>query len=718
MTDRPPTPPAPAAPSEKGAAGRRVRRPRLALGAVALLAAGVAVPLFAQGPRVGANGGGGDAVTAKMAAKLLADYHVSGKGIDDETSKCLYGRFFEALDPAKLYFERTDLDYFRPYETRLDDAVKRGDLSFVNAVYDRYLARLKQRVGYAQRLIDQDFDFTTDESIVSDADEVQWAADPAEINDRWRKRIKYDVLQLTLEDEPIADIRERLHKRYSNFLSVEQQTEPADKLETFLTALAGCFDPHSSFMSEKTQEDFLISMNLSLEGIGAALQNEDGYVTVKQIIQGGAAEEDGRLHLEDKIIGVAQGGEAEFTDVVEMRIGNVVRLIRGESGTTVRLQILPHDGGEVQVVDLKRRKIELKDSAVRGDIYNTADRLGLPGGPRVGVVSIPSFYRDFAGANAGVEGFSSTSRDVERVLREFEANGGVDAVVVDLRYNGGGALTEAIQVTGLFIDRGPVVQVKDPTGRIEQQNDEAPGAVYSGPLVVLTNRLSASASEIFAGAIKDYGRGIVVGDETTHGKGTVQNVMPVPPRGLFNLLGEPQGALKLTIQQFYRVNGDSTQNLGVRSDVVLPSLWDHMEIGESFLDNALEFDRIGAAGFRPVGMASPAVAAQLQRASGARVANDEEFARTLKRIARFEEDQKKTTVSLNESVRRKEREEIKALSDEDEEDPEERQPGPGEGPVLTEGAYNDEVLRIVADYLTLLRGDQLAVAEAPASRNP
>ena len=705
MTD--PTSPPPAPPR-----GRQTPR-LLAGGLAAVFAAGLlAVPLFAQQGRRGGDDGG--ATTAKMAAKLLGDYHVSGRQIDDATSEELFDRFFEALDPAKLYFERADLDYFRDYRTRLDDAVKRGDLSFVNAVYDRYLARLKQRVGYAQRLIDADFDFTKDESIVSNADLIQWAATPDEMNERWRKRIKYDVLQLTLEDEPLADIRERLHKRYSNLLSVEQQTEPADKLETFITALAGTFDPHSSFMSEKTLEDFQISMNLSLEGIGAALQNEDGYVTVKQIIQGGAAEEDGRLHLDDRIIGVAQGGEAEFTDVVEMRIGNVVRLIRGESGTTVRLQVLPHDGGEAEVIDLVRRKVELKDSAVRGEIVPLGERLGLGLDPnrKVGVINIPSFYRDFAGASAGVEGFSSTSRDVRRVLREFEQAGGVDAVVVDLRYNGGGALTEAIEVTGLFIDRGPVVQVKDPAGRIEQQADEVPGAAYAGPLVVLTNRLSASASEIFAGAIKDYGRGVVVGDETTHGKGTVQNVMPVPPRGLFNLLGPAQGALKLTIQQFYRVNGDSTQNLGVRSDVVLPSMWDHMEIGESFLDNALEFDRVSAAGFRPLRMASPQVAAELQTASAARVTADEEFARTLKRIARFEEDQKKTTVSLNEEVRRREREEVKALSEDDDEEAEERQPGPGEGPVFREGAYNDEVLRIVADYLALLRGEQLAAAPA------
>ena len=393
-----------------GAAPRRV-----AGGLAAALAVGLlAVPLFAQNGRVGDDGAG--ATTAKMAAKLLGDYHVSGRQIDDATSTRLFERFFDALDPAKLYFERADLDHFRGWRTKLDDAVKRGDLSFVNAVYDRYLARLEQRVGYAQRLIDQEFDFTKDESIVSDPDLVDWAATPAEMNERWRKRIKYDVLQLALEDEPIEDVRERLHKRYSNFLAIEAQTEPADRLETFITALAETFDPHSSFMSEKTLEDFQISMNLSLEGIGAALQNEDGYVTVKQIIQGGAAEEDGRLQLEDRIIGVAQQGETEFTDVVEMRIGNVVRLIRGEKGTTVRLQILPAEGGEVEVIDLVRRKVELKDSAVRGEIVDLSERIGDGRTGRVGVVNIPSFYRDFAGASAGVEGFSSTSRDVRRVL--------------------------------------------------------------------------------------------------------------------------------------------------------------------------------------------------------------------------------------------------------------------------------------------------------------
>ena len=699
-----------------GVRGTGWRRPAALLALSCLLTVGLAATLNAQIDPVAADPaanrtGPADATTAKLAAQLLGRYHVGGQKLDDEISRQLFERFFETLDPFKLYFEADDVDDFRSAETRLDDFVLSGDLRFVDAVYERYLARLRDRVGLADRLIGADFDFTRDEEIVADPDLVAWANTPAEVQDRWRKRIKYDVLELRLEDEPIDDIRDRLRKRYSNLLAVATQADADDRVETFLTALANCFDPHSTFMSEKTLEDFQISMNLSLEGIGAALQNEDGYITVKQIIQGGAAEEDGRLGLEDRIIGVAQGGESEFTDVVEMRIGNVVRLIRGEKGTNVRLQVLPAGGGDAEVIELTRRKIELKDSAVRGEIYDVSDR--VPGAPavKVGVIHVPGFYRDFAGASAGVEGFSSASRDVRDVLGQFERAGGVDAVVVDLRYNGGGALTEAIEVTGLFIDQGPVVQVKNPDGRVKRHLDERPGVAWRGPLAVLTNRLSASASEIFAGAVKDYGRGIVVGDETTHGKGTVQNVMPVPRERLFAFLGNnvKQGALKLTIEQFYRVNGDSTQNLGVRSDVVLPSVLDHMELGEQYLDNALEFDRIGPADYRAVGMTGPALVADLRGKSQARVSGDPEWDRTAERIARFERDREKKTVSLNEQTRRRERAEREALAAADEEaEEQERQPGPGEGPILRDTPYNNEVLAVVADYVALLKNARTA----------
>ncbi|MCA9113277.1 MAG: PDZ domain-containing protein, partial [Planctomycetaceae bacterium] len=341
-------------------------------------------------------------------------------------------------------------------------------------------------------------------------------------------------------------------------------------LEIYLTTLTNCFDPHSSYMSPDTVKDFTIQMKLSLDGIGASLRSEDGYTIVHEIIPGGAAAEDGRLQVGDKIIGVGQA-EGEIEDIVDLKLRRVVEKIRGPRGTLVRLQVKP-ETGEVQIYDMIRKKIELKESEVKGEIIETDDRVGRKG--RIGLLSIPSFYRDFAGASGGGDNFKSAARDVETVLHDFARQGGVDAVVIDLRGNGGGSLTEAIEVSGHFIDHGPVVQVKDSDGRVRAYPDDRRGVLYSGPLVVLCNRTSASASEIFAGVIKDYHRGLIVGDSTTHGKGTVQNVMPVEPREMLNIFrpsnGADQGSLKLTISQFYRVNGDSTQNRGVQSDIVLP----------------------------------------------------------------------------------------------------------------------------------------------------
>ena len=404
-------------------------------------------------------------------------------------------------------------------------------------------------------------------------------------------------------------------------------------------------------MSKNTLEDFRISMELSLEGIGAALRSEDGYTTVAEVVPGGAAEKDGRLKVGDKIIGVAQANEKDFTDIVEMKLTRVVRLIRGAKDTVVRLQVKTADG-EIKTYDLTRQKIELKSSAVRGEIVDTGKRLG-DRAYRIGIVHIPSFYRDFRGAQAGAEDFKSTSRDVLKVLKEFRDQGGVDGIVVDLRYNGGGALAEAIEVSGLFIDKGPVVQVKEQDGSIRSHDDVDPAIAYSGPLVVLCNRLSASASEIFAGAIKDYHRGLVIGDTTTHGKGTVQQVMPVPPQ-LFAFLGnaEEHSALKLTVQQFYRVNGDSTQRIGVPSDIILPSMFDHLDLGEEFLDNALPFSKIAPAAYKPVGPDVDADSlAALRERSARRVAADPDFMKLQKDIVKFVDRKADKSISLNEQKR-------------------------------------------------------------------
>lgn len=646
-----------------------------------------------------------DATTTKLVCEMVARYHISQNEIGDKTSAALLERFIEQLDPQKLYFLKSDIDVLRQSRTELDDLLKEGSVEFAYETFDLYLKRLDERLAVATKIIDADHDFTVDESMIVDADDLDWAKSKSELDERWRKRIKYDLLNLKLDDTPLDEARERLHKRYHNIQSMAHQTEDSETLEMYLSALTHTFDPHSTYMSPETLEDFRIQMELSLEGIGAALKSEDGYTVVAQIVPGGAADKDGTLAVGDKITGVGQGEDGEIVDIIEMKLSKVVRLIRGKKGTIVRLQIKPADGGETKILKLTRQKIELKESAVNGEIIASPNRLAGRK-LRIGVINIPSFYRDFRGAQRGVKDFKSTSRDVRKVLDDFQISGGVDAVVVDLRTNGGGALSEAIEVTGLFIDRGPIVQVKEQNGNIKSHDDVEEGVLYAGPLVVLCNRLSASASEIFAGAIKDYKRGIVVGDTTTHGKGTVQNVMPVA-RQLFQLLNpQDRGALKLTIQQFYRINGDSTQNHGVRSDIVLPSLLDHMDLGESFLDNALPFERIAPAFYKSVELVNPQMIELLRKRSKQRVAADSEFQKKQQEIERYLARKNRKQITLSEEKLRRERAEDKKdeqASNEEEKTGEDKEP-----PVFPESPYNEEILSICLDYIDLLNGQKTA----------
>lgn len=644
--------------------------------------------------------------TTRLVCDMVERYHISRRPIDDDISRHLWERFFKALDPQKLYFTQEDLTHFRPLRDKLDDQLHQGDVSFCFAVYDRFLERVQQRLDLAEKLVDADHDFTVDEVMVVDRDRLPWPANDAEAAERWRKRVKYDLLILKLEGVPLQEARERLHKRYHMLRRAFMETETDEKLETYLSTLTHCFDPHSSYMSKQTLEEFQIAMRLSLEGIGAALRSEDGYTVVAEIIKGGAAEKDGRLQVGDKIIAVAQE-DGEYVDVVEMKLNHVVRLIRGKAGTKVRLKVVRDGLSEPIEIELVRQKIDLSDQqAVKGEIIDPKQRLVNGRSARIGVINIPSFYRDFSGAQRGDKDFKSTARDVARVLREFEQQGGVDAVVVDLRFNGGGALSEAIEVSGLFIEEGPVVQVKDQKGRVTTHDDEDERILYRGPLVVLCNRLSASASEIFAGAIRDYDRGIVVGDRSTHGKGTVQNVMPVGE--LFRFFGRlDRGALKLTINQFYRVNGDSTQNRGVPSDVVLPSLWDHMDLGESELENALPFDRVAPVEHDDYDLVRSDIISQLKKASAERVAKSEEFQKLIKRIQRYEARKNRKTIPLNEEKLRKEREQEEQLNKQEQEEQEEEQKA-NRREIFPDTYYNDEVLEITLDYLQLLKAARTA----------
>ncbi len=653
---------------------------------------------------------GGAQASEQQTVKLVAEmmkYHISQKPLDDRISGMILQRYIKDLDPQKLYFLKSDIDSFSKYRAQLDDLLKLGQANFAHEVWGLYLKRLDERVAVANRLIDQPQDFSIDESMIVDGDQLAWSENNDELNERWRKRIKYELLSLQLDKTESDEARKRLHKRYETFRRYEHDTEEGEVLERFLSSVAHCYDPHSSYMSAQTLEDFQIQMRLSLEGIGAALRSEDGMTTVAQIVAGGAAEKDGRLKVGDKIVGVGQE-DGDFQDVVEMRLNRVVRLIRGKVGTKVRLRIL-RAAGETLMIELVRQTVELHASEVKGEIIQASD-FGAAGKGRIGVINIPSFYRDFGGAQQGKDDFKSTARDVSKVLSEFRAKGGVDAIMIDLRMNGGGALSEAIEVTGLFIDKGPVVQVKEQNGRIKSHDDEEDGAESLEPLIVVCNRLSASASEIFAAAIKDYGRGIIVGDTTTHGKGTVQNVMPVSS-SMFKILPgqKDRGALKLTINQFYRVNGDSTQNRGVESDVVLPSLIDHMDLGESFLDNALAFDHISAARHAMYGYVNPQIVTSLRESSQRRVAADPKFQQTLKDIDRYLLRKSRKSVSLNEETLRSERDEDKAAKDVEKEE-EEHETKSEKAPVLAKSEYNGELLSIAVDYAALLRAQKTAAA--------
>ncbi len=645
-----------------------------------------------------------DQDTAKYVSSMISKFHISQKPLDDRISAMLVQRFVKELDPQKLYFVKPDIDGFAKYRDHLDDYLKQGKADFGYEVFALYLKRLDERLAVAHKLIDAPHDFALDESMVIDGDQLAWSADAAEANERWRKRVKYDLLTLQLDKVSAEDGRKRLHKRYDTVKRSAHDMEDNEVLEMYLSSMAHCFDPHSSYMSKQSVEDFEIQMRLSLQGIGAALQAEDGVTVVKQIVAGGAAEKDGRLKVGDKITAVGQE-EGDFQEILEMKLNKVVRLIRGDGGTKVRLRVLK-ETGETVVYELTRQTIALTSQEVKGEIIQTGERVpGTKG--RVGVINIPSFYRDFGGAQQGKDDFKSTARDVLKVLNDFRTQGGVDAIVVDLRMNGGGALSEAIEVSGLFIDRGPVVQVKEQNGRIKSHDDEEPGVEYSGPLLVLCNRLSASASEIFAAAIKDYGRGIVIGDVTTHGKGTVQNVMPVSSQ-MFRMLNgsKDRGSVKLTINQFYRVNGDSTQNRGVESDVVLPSLIDHMDLGESFLENALAFDHIAPAKFAAYGYNTPQVVAALKEASQKRVAVDPKFQQVAKDIERYLARKNRKTVSLNEEAMKRERDDDKAAKEVEKE--EEENETKSDKPVFAKTEYNNEVLQIALDYSSQLKAAKTA----------
>jgi carboxyl-terminal processing protease len=647
-----------------------------------------------------------DRQITRSITKLMSTDHLTRHPLDNEISNRWMKNYLKMLDRNKVFFTQADVDGFNDYRDQLDDMALRGDTSFAYQVFQKFLTRLDERSKLVDELVVQEPDFTLDEEMVTDPDLLSYAKDDAEMRDRWRKRIKYEFLDLATDKTPVEGkaAQEKISKRYKQLVKRMRQTDHDELLEIYLTAMTTAYDPHTTYMSADTLNNFEIQMRLNLEGIGAALEAPEGETVVKKVIPGGAAAKDGRLKVDDRIVGVGQNAEGPIVDVADMKLNDVVKLIRGHQGTTVRLKVLPKGETEPKIYHIVRQQIELTDSEARSVILEAAKK---PDGTpfKVGVINLPSFYMDMSGAKSGREDFRSTTRDVAKLLKEFNAKK-VDAVVIDLRHNGGGSLTESINLTGLFIDTGPVVQVKDFDGQKQQYEDNERGVQWAGPLVVLTSKFSASASEIFAGAIQDYKRGLVVGDVSTHGKGTVQSLLDLGQKIFRGLPNAPQlGALKITMQQFYRPDGDSTQSRGVLADVDLPSITSQLDVGESSLDFALKFDHVDAVPYRKYNLADKRLVDRLKAQSAERRKESKDFQKLERDIAKFNEQKEKKRISLNKEKFNADKAELTAEKIEEKELEDLNE---ADKPVVKRDYYFEEVLNVTTDYVSALGAPQAA----------
>ena len=589
--------------------------------------------------------------TTRLASRFLSSYHYAAEELDDELSARIFEQYLERLDPNRMYFLEDDIDQLDRYRHRLDDALRAAEIEPAFEIFSVYRKRLKQRVEHALQTLETEFDFTLDEEYHFDRSDSPWAVSTDELDEIWRKRVKNDWLGLKLAEREAGDIRETLAKRYERILKRVTDFNADDVFQFFMNAYANAIEPHSSYMSPRLAENFEISMKLSLDGIGALLSGQNEYVEVAEIVPGGPADLDGRLQAGDRIIGVAQGDE-EFEDVVGWRLDDVVDLIRGERETLVRLEILPAETGikgPPEVIEIVRNEVKLEEQAAQASVEEIETEAGTR---KIGIIDVPVFYVDFKGRARNQPDYRSSTRDVRNLINELRTDG-VDGLVIDLRNNGGGALVEATTMTGLFIDTGPVVQVRDANGRVSVEEDREPGTAWDGPLAVLVNRASASASEIFAAAIQDYGRGIIVG-EPTFGKGTVQNLF-----NLDNYMTDEDrklGQLKLTMAKFFRIDGGSTQLRGVTPDIILPSYGNPEEYGEAALDHAMDWSHIGETDFQPIADLAPLLP-QARERHMTRRQSDEELKELIEDFEHFRELDERTSVSLLESERASEREE-------------------------------------------------------------
>jgi carboxyl-terminal processing protease len=621
-----------------------------AVGLAALLGAAMTPPAAAPAAGTALSPTDQENYVARRVSDIVAREHYRRAPLDDRLSSLILDRYLDAIDGSRSYFYASDIAEFERYRYQLDDAIKAGDVEPAFVIFRRFQQRSRERMNYAIELLAKKPDFDVDESFNFDREKEPWPANAAEMNELWRKRVKNDALSLITAGKQWPEAVEVLRKRYERVAKRMDQSKPDDVFEAFMNAFVLSLDPHSNYFSARNSEEYNIQMSLSYEGIGASLQLTDDYVTVIDVIAGGPAAVSGKLSANDRITAVAEGKNGDLVDVIGWRLDDVVQKIRGPGGTLVRLQLLPAGAapGSVQkVVEFTRNRVSLEAQAAHKAV-RTIQRNGRD--VKVGIITVPSFYQDYDASRAGAKDFRSTTRDVQRLIGELRKDG-AEVLIMDLRANGGGYLPEAESLTGLFIDRGPVVQLRDTTGRIEVDEDPDPAIFYSGPLIVLVDRFSASASEIFAGAIQDYGRGLIIGQQT-YGKGTVQNAHPLN----YTIFGrKPElGQLNVTIGKYYRITGESTQDRGVTPDILLPSLIDANEVGESTRDRALPWDHIEPASFKVEGDLKP-LAVSLQKLHEQRSADSADFRYLHDDIAALEAMRSQKTLSLNLKTREAER---------------------------------------------------------------
>ncbi len=649
-----------------------------------------------------------------LVIRILTNYHYRKLKLDDSLSVAVYNKYLDDIDHNKLYFLASDVAKFDQYKTSFDDFLIRDELEVPYGIYNTFRKRYQERSAYIQNLLSkpEPFDFTKEESLNTDTDKMTWAKSSAELDDTWRKYIKSEALDLKLAGKADTLALRTLRDRYKNRDRALARIRTEQVFQMYMNAYAESLDPHTNYLGPVSADRFKQDMSQSLEGIGALLREEDNYIKIVEVIPGGPAFRGKQLKKEDRIMGVAQGDNTNFTDIVGWFVDDAVKLIKGPKGTIVRLQVLAANAlpntppREIRIV---REKIKLEEQRAKSEMV-TVDRADKP--MKIGVIDIPLFYRDFEGAQKREKEFSSTTRDVQTQIEQLRKDG-AEGIVIDLRNNGGGSLTEAISLTGLFISKGPVVQVKESQGELEVQSDTDASIAYDGPLAVMVNRFSASASEIFAAAIQDYKRGVIVGEQT-YGKGTVQTLVDLNrwvPKETENL-----GEVKITVAKFYRINGSSTQMRGVTPDLNLPTAFKVDEYGESSQPSALPWDQIPSTRYEVTNNISDLIVKQLRDKYNDRLKTDEDLKKLVSDFAEFKKAREDKTVSLQIDKRRKERAESEkkraALKELDEDDDDEEVDTAATTPVKKKkDIFLAETSRILADLVTISDEPSLAGAK-------